>query len=353
MNDDLLRITVRDLAAESGTPADLTTGALARVRRARRIRRATTVAVVVAAVAAAAVVPFTVFRDATPAASGPVATGSAQGTGPAPVTPGRFRPEETFVALGGTRLLGYREGATSFVHDPDRGGYRGLPTAIVTSVPSPDGRYAAVFRAGPGRWEILDVRADRYRELPFTTPLPVVWSADGTHLLVTHDDGFSVVRAATAKTERHVVETQQRRCLDYCLFTWLPGGAEVALPQASARNSEPARVDGLAVFAARSGKLLRNVPVKGAPTGQDAWSPDRRQVLVHSTPGNDGRISMVDLGTRQQVAGFAAESARFLADGTVLARRKNTLTRYDASGHPMHEMTLPDRLGGLSPVFGR
>ena len=344
MIDDLLRTAVRDLADESGTPHGLAAGALARGRRIRRTRRAAATAAALAVVLAATL-PFVIHRlpgdEARPLPAAPVTTAPAR----------EFDQKKVFTGPGGALLLGYGERLREFVTEP-AGGYRELPAGMYGSEPSPDGRHVAVRREDSEKWTLLTLGTDTRSDLSLATTMGMVWSPDSRRLLATHDDGFSVVDPGTGEIERHVVDAQQMRCLDYCGFTWLAGGDEVALPQAVALNSEEARITGLAIFDARTGALLRNLPIKGAPVGRNAWSPDTTRVLVASDPGSTDQVTIVDVATQRDIARFTATWSQFLADGTVLAQRGRVLTRYDPDGVVLEKTSVPSGLLGKWLVFG-
>ncbi|MEU4692032.1 hypothetical protein [Actinoplanes sp. NPDC023714] len=343
MIDDLLRTAVRDLADESGTPHDLAAAALARGHRIRRNRRAATAAAALAVVLAATV-PFVIRR--TPADEPRPLPAATVTTAPAR----EFDERETFTGPGGAHLLAVIDRATVRVLDAKNGGYRQLPTAVANAEPSPDGRYAAVHRYDDTNVRILDLTTGDYWRPPVPVPSFAMWSEDG-RLLLTHDDGYSILEPGTRRRSTVTVDPQQMRCIDFCRFTWSALDTRVVLPQASARGEEDARVGGLAVFEPDSGELLRNVPIKGDPVGQSSWSPDGRRVLVHPGVSRD-QVSIVEVETRREVAHFTASWSRYLADGTVLAQLGRVLTRYDANGVVLEKVAVPAGLLGRGLTFG-
>ena len=362
--EDLLRAAVRDLAAESGTPADLASAALAQGRRLRRTRRTAVAAITAVAAMAAVAVPIAVFRDPAVVAPPPAAATSDPAPRPGPsdppprpapsVTSPAFFADEPFRLPGGARLTGIsKPGTRPMVLDAEAGGYRTLPKAVLESRPSPDGRHVLVTRSGPQRTELLDLRTGEYRDVPVTLDEAVTWSSDGSRLLITRVDGFAVLEAATGRVAEHPVDAGQQRCLDYCRYTWLSGGTRVALPQAWAINSEPAQVNGVAVFDAGTGKLRMNLPIKGAPTGPDAWSDDGGLVLVSPAPQGSAEVLITEVETRQVLGRFTATRAGFLADGTILGLDDRRITRYDRTGNPLEIMELPWALTGQDLTFAR
>ncbi|WP_229076668.1 YncE family protein [Actinoplanes sp. DH11] len=344
MIDDLLRAAVRDLADESGTPSGLAAGALARGRRIRRNRRAATAAAALAAVLAVTV-PFVARhdRDVRPEPL-PAAT-------PTVVRPS-FDPAEVFVAPGGARLLSIEERRTTRVLDPHTGRYRDLPDRDLAPVMSPDERHVAVHRAGEEGVRILDLKTGDHWRPPVSTPAYLTWSDDGSRLLLSHNDGFTVLDPAARRSRTHQVDLGRLPCLDHCRFTWHAGNTRVALPQAWARNDEEQRISGLAVFDAASGEFLRNVPIKGIPAGPNAWSPDGRLVLVRLMPQSADQVTIVEAESGRAVGHFTAVWSRFLGDSTVLAQNAGILTRYDGDATVLDKAELPAELTGRLLTFG-
>jgi hypothetical protein len=79
----------------------------------------------------------------------------------------------------------------------------------------------------------------------------------------------------------------QFQCTDYCQFTWMPDGKEVALqqtdPVAPRSEAEPHPRKGLPLFSVEDGRPTRLLPVKGDVDGPDAWSPDGWYVVVRGS----------------------------------------------------------------------
>ncbi|MEU4557329.1 hypothetical protein AB0F72_03005 [Actinoplanes sp. NPDC023936] len=343
MIDDLLRSAVRDLADESYTPSGIASRAMAQGHRIRRNRRTAAVAGALAAVLAVTV-PFVVLRD--PAVRPeplPAAT-------PMIVRP-TFDRGEVFRGPGGARLLGFSEGVENFVLDPENG-YRRLPTADTPFDPSPDGRHVAVGRAGQESLQILDLRTGDYWKTPVAATSDVTWSSDGSRLLVTHDDGYSIIEPATRWSVTHRVASAQLPCPILCSFTWSAGTTEVASPRSVSRGDEKTEVSGLTIFDADSGEPLRDLPIKGAPTGPNPWSADGRWVLVNENPRSSGQLRIVEIASRRETARFTAVWAGFLPDGTVLAQHGGDLTRYGIDGTVLEKMELPAGLRGRGLTFG-
>jgi len=361
--DDLLRTTLRDLAVEPHIPADLAAGALARGRRLHRRRRVTTVAAALMFIAAA-MVPYAIFQR-TAAPTDPVGGAAANSVhAPAPelirLTAPAWSRVRPYPVPGDLRVIGVgprgsRPGPVeNLVLDPATGRYRSLPASVLASSPSPDRRYAVVTDLDvPTQWGIRDLLSGHTRSLPSEVSGNATWSATGNRLLLTRATGFTIVDAATGRTVHHEVDRAQQMCDDFCGYAWLSGDTEVALPQAYRFNDHPARITGLAIFDARTGELLRNDPVAGAPVGRRSWSPDGRLVLIRpDTPGTD-QVLIAEAATGQAAGGFRASSADFLDDGSILGVLGSEVTRYDAGGHPIETMVLPEALAERILTFGR
>lgn len=354
--DDLLRETIRDLAAESGTATDLTGRALARGRRLRRRRRVATVAAVLLLVGTATI-PYAVLHRAEhrtrplPAATitVPVPT-----TVPAP----RFSMTEPFRVPGGLvitgmgRYRGAREMMQNYVLDRTTGRYRALPTKFIDNDPSPDGRYVIGSYFARNELALRDMRTGNTHWVPFDASPNPQWLPSGDRLVIYRNTGFTVVDPATGRRTDHDIPDDQQLCVDYCQYTWLGDGTELALPQGYGLNEDPFRVTGLAIFDVRTGKLLRTMPIPGAPLGENSWSADGRAVLIRpSVPGTD-QVLIASTTDGRPSGSFHANTAFFLPDGTVFGRLGAVVTHYDATGHPMESMTLPSPLDRKELSFG-
>ncbi|BAL93322.1 hypothetical protein AMIS_81020 [Actinoplanes missouriensis 431] len=343
MIDDLLRSAVRDMADESYTPSGIASRAMAQGHRIRRARRTATVAAALAAVLAVTV-PFVLLRDPSvrprplPAAS------------PVIVHP-TFDRAEVFRGPGGARLLGFSKSVDSFVLDAGNG-YRQLPATDTNVLPSPDGRHVAVQRPGHESVQILDLRTGDYWKPPVPSQSFLVWSDDGSRLLLTQVDGYSIVEPATRWSVTHRLAAARLPCLGICPFTWSGGTTEVASPQVWTRGDDDTQINGLAIFDAKSGELLRELPIKGAPRDTNSWSADGRWVLVSESLRSLGQKRVVEVASRRESARFTAEWAGFLPDGTVLAQSGGVLTRYGTDGAVLEKAELPAELRGQNLTFG-
>ncbi|MEU8239298.1 hypothetical protein AB0C07_13725 [Actinoplanes missouriensis] len=343
MIDDLLRSAVRDMADESYTPSGIASRAMAQGHRIRRARRTATVAAALAAVLVVTV-PFVLLRDPSvrpqplPAASPAVAHPT-------------FDRREVFRGPGGARLLGYSERTRNFVLAAGNA-YRQMPATDTNVVPSPDGRHVAVQRPGHESVQILDLRTGDYWKPPVRSPSYMLWSGDGSRLLLTQADGYSIVEPATRWSVTHRLAAAQLPCLGICTFTWSGGTTEVASPQAWKRGDDDTQINGLAIFDAKSGELLRELPIKGAPLAHNSWSADGQRVLVSKDLRSRDQLTIVEVASRRETARFTAAWAGFLPDDTVLAQEGSTLTRYGLDGTVLEKAELPAELIGKGLMFG-
>jgi hypothetical protein len=353
--DDLLRETIRDLAAESATAPDLAGGALARGRRLRRRRHIATVAAALL-LAATATIPYAVLhRDnhatwPSPAAPTAVPTPTTVPASPLSMTE-PFRVPGSMVITGMGGYEGGRELIQNLVLDRTTGRYRALPAKFLNNDPSPDGRYVIGDYLGRQELALREIGTGETRWVTADAPPEPQWSPSGDRLVIFRNAGFTVVDPATGHRTDHDIDDQQR-CLGYCQYTWLGDGAAVALPQTYQVNTDPVHVTGLAIFDARTGKLLRNLPAPGAPLGENSWSADGRAVLIRPDVPETHQVLIASTADGRPTGGFRANTAFFLPDGTIFGRLGAVVTHYDATGHPMESMTLPQPLDRKELSFG-
>lgn len=352
--DDLLRETIRDLAAESAAAPGLAGGALARGRRLRRRRRLTTVAAVLLLVGAATI-PFAILHlDRHLTRPAPVATVPVPTTVPA----SRFSMNEPFRVPGGLvvtsigRYEGGREMVQNYVLDRATGRYRTLPTKFLDNSPSPDGRYTIGSYLGRQELALREIATGVTRWVPFETA-GAQWSSSGDRLVTSRNVGFTVVDPATGHGTDFDIPADQQLCADDCQYTWLGGDTELARPQVFGFNADPGHVTGLAIFDARTGKLLRTLPVLGAPLGGNPWSADDRTVLVRPSVTGTNQVIIANAADGRSTGDFTATTAFFLPDGTIFGRLGAVVTHYDAAGHPLESVKLPQPLAQKELTFGR
>jgi hypothetical protein len=227
---------------------------------------------------------------------------------------------------------------------------------------APTGRYAAVTsERRSGEVGIVDLARTGAPKAPvrwtkIRYSLEPQWSPDGKALLLTEEDGFAVLDAASGRLRRHPVDGDAYLCTDYCLYTWLPRGDEVAiaLTDASVPRSEsaPHARRGVQIFSASTGEPVRTVPVRGTPTGPDCWSPDGRHVLVQSDSFEVSQTRIVEVATGRVVGAVPTGAAHLVGDDRVLGLAGETAVLYDLTGRPVERWTLPGNLGVRNLTLG-
>lgn len=267
-----LRSALRELG-DVPPPADLASGALARVRRDRRRRLVGLSAVAAAAAAAAVTIPtLAIDRPAPPAAPPPAVWVSGYLT----VTP-----------RTGTDPLWH-----AHVYDSATRHYRAIPVseARVVSV-SPDGSQAVVARTDADADRMAVVRLDRLTagltEADWQQPrLPPArwwtWSPDGTRLL--SGDAYRPTQAVVVDVRTRAVtevplQLGELRSGDHGL-TWGPGGRGFVTWRATMGEDRPA--PGEVVIYDEGGQPTRRYPM---PARSDVvrLSPDGSRALVISS----------------------------------------------------------------------
>ena len=222
---------------------------------------------------------------------------------------------------------------TSWVLDRARGYYVKL-SQYESAFPAPRGPYVAVITAGGlSRIGIIDLRDGDLRWFDgdgwFGTPQ---WTSDGARLLIsafaTDDSGsmaFDIIDVDTGQIRRHEVDQINHRCTDWCMFTWMPDGAEVALPQTdtnvahSEAEMDPRR--GLQLFDADNGRPTRLLPIRGDIWSALSWSPDGRHVVVQGVTEESPRryqTQLVDARTGSVVRTFPTHVAYWIDNGRLL-----------------------------------
>ncbi|WP_229076666.1 WD40 repeat domain-containing protein [Actinoplanes sp. DH11] len=365
--EDNLRDAVHDLAGEAPPPLDLAAAARTRGRRIRR-RRQATLAAVAAALIGVTVTPYAVLRErATPPPVTDVTPAPSPSPSPSrsPEPSPRIRMLSTFDADRPYRLLGgavvvamsrteqneVTEGDTHHVLlDRATGRYRELAGNYREVVPGP-GELFAVHEGPDAETSVHVVTAGG--EVRRRIPRQAVgdapqWSPDGSRLLVPVSDGFLV-----ADPDRSGDRTFQPEgeCPDYCSYSWLPDGTEIAVPRRdpawTRSEAQPDMARWLDIYSATTGKLVRSQEMTGRPIGTRGWAPDGRHVLTR-TGGSTGTITLTDTSNGSSVAELSGSDAVYLADGRILTYDDTTVTLHDALGRPIEKAGLPTEFRGLT-----
>jgi dipeptidyl aminopeptidase/acylaminoacyl peptidase len=383
--EDSVRSVVEELADTAPFPAGLADVARTRGRRIRRRRRAV-VGLVAVALVGTVVTPYAVL-DERRGAPRPVPVAPTPSESPAPRTTsavpyvaaaGANWWTKPLVLPGDLAVTGLtrksvvldangvekepaatpREG--NVVLDRAAGSYRMLSSGYQALKVAPTGRYALVESGTTARVGIADTTTGRVRMLDHGSGSGVEWSPDGEQLLLTlNAGGFRVIDAATAESRDRDIPESRELCPDYCFFTWLPGGQEVALaqrdPDVEQSESRPDTVKSIKVYAVATGKLVRELPVPGVPESSAAWSPDGRHVLLGTDASSDS-IRIVEVPSGRTVATVNVDNTvpvRFVGNDTVLGVAGRDAYFYDLSGRLKLRMALPAEFADREISFGK
>ncbi|MET0424867.1 MAG: hypothetical protein ABW046_13375, partial [Actinoplanes sp.] len=243
--------------------------------------------------------------------------------------------------------------AGNVVLDRTTGRYQALAQSYYTVWGAPRGNRGVVSNGAAGLGILQATNVPRWVIAKYA--LDPQWSPDGTRLLLTTTNGFSVVDASTGRIRRHSLPEAVAHCPDWCLFTWLPGGKSVAVarrdPSVDQSESKPDTIQDIGIYDATSGDFVEAVPVAGAPAASGAWSPNTERVLVQSAEP-DGDQSIVDIRTGQVLGTIPERNAQFLVDGRVLGLTDATASLYDGSGKLLEQMALPADFAGRTISVG-
>ncbi|BAL93324.1 hypothetical protein AMIS_81040 [Actinoplanes missouriensis 431] len=354
--EDNLRDAVLDLADDAPPPHDLAAVARSRGRRIRRRRHATYSALAVALVAVT-VTPYTVLRKDTTAPAPATIVSQSPSPAPSPTTRtlAALEARKPYKLLGGAVLTAMSrtenvevtpgeltEGDTYHVLlDPATGHYEQLVDDYRDVVPGPRGLFAVSGGTDAEKQvNIVTARGEVRRRIPYR---PVgdepQWSPDGSRLLIPTLAGFQIVSLAGG-TEPASQDVSG--CPDYCSYSWLPNGTEIAVPRREdlpRSEAEPDRMQVLLIYSATTGKLSRSLPLTARPIGTRGWSPDERLVLTQPLDG--GSITLTSTADGSPIAELAGSDGMFLPDGRILTIDDEFVMLYDGQGRVLEEAALP------------
>ncbi|GAA2495184.1 hypothetical protein [Winogradskya humida] len=344
--NDLLRQAIREMADETRPAGDLAAGAMARGRQLRRRRRAA-VGAAVALLVLITFIPYAVLRETHRQETPAVEPTPTPTIGHPP-----WSPDKPFGLPGGWMVTGLA-GDTDAVFDTETRKYRLLEKDFTGIWVSPDARYAAVTDDVRPYIGIIDLRTQRLTWTTVGFVLEPQWSSDSASLLLTGTDRFTVITAATGKVRRHPLD-ERFSCVDYCLYTWLPGNKEVALAKVGVNGSETngPTVSALTVLDATTGEWTRDLAVPGVPPGQDAWSPDGTTVIVRGDGKQPDLLRIADVTTGKVRTQLATTRAFFISDDRIIGFENGTAVLMDLDGRAIAKQDFPEELTDLSLSYG-
>jgi hypothetical protein len=353
--EETLRDAVQDLADEAPHAFDLAGAARIQGRRIRRRRHAAAGAFALILLSIVTV-PYVWLR---PEPRTPVVQPAPSVT----VTPSlRALPDFTVKApylLPGnaavtmvTIATRVDDGDDEYTHvalDRDAGRYRQLPFDHAPLAVSPDGeRFAA--EVARNRIDVLAADGDVVDTLQVDTFSSAggapVWSPDGSRLLIPTDGGFAVYETGTGEHRDFPNPDIHSLCSDFCSFSWLPNGREIAVPRrdVSVRRTEahPDKIEAVIVYSADTGKRVRSIPTIGVPVGNGGWSPDGGSVLIREVTDTSDGIRVVDAVSGVPLSELlAGPDAIYLADGRILAFGNRYAQIHAADGTLVEEYRMP------------
>ncbi|MFI6760335.1 TolB family protein [Micromonospora sp. NPDC050417] len=365
--DEALRRAVRGLADEARPVTNLAPIAMARGQRVRRRRRAVGVAATVAVIGALTA-PFVWLRPgpgpelATP--TGGVAPVNGYPGAPAEPPPGAGAPwtyvplplSDKLMVVGGTTTGS--PGGRPYVFDRTRNQY--VTFSEYDEIwAAPRGNFAAAYDySRPEETGLLDVPTGAVTWVPTGNHrMHPQWSPDGRLLLLTlptkgSTGGYTavIVTAADGRARRFGVDGQKFPCTEYCQFTWMPDGNEIAFPQddpsrARQPDGRPPR-RGLQLFSADEVRPTRLLPIRGDVDGTYSWSPDGQLAVVQA----ERDVQLTTVSTGAVVGTLTRADAHWLTDDRLMYlttdRERQVATETDLKGKKVREVPLPVELTG-------
>ncbi|MEV0901530.1 hypothetical protein [Actinoplanes sp. NPDC049802] len=363
--EDLVGAAVRDLADNAPRPLDLAAAARTRGRRIRR-RRRTAIGTAALALTVVAAAPFVIVREQapdSPATPPPApsmsATTAAKGVWeqqPYQLPGGLVVTALTRIDVGSDNPAGKTLKDGNVALDRVTGRYWALPWDYYTIWGAPAGAGSLV---SDGSSNLLSVGGEGV--LP--TPIPggaelpgPQWSRDGRRLLDTVHDGYVIRDGVTGRITSRGGGGATATCPDFCYFTWLANGTEVALPRVDPKvpqsEAKPDTIKDIVVYSIATGQRIRTLPVAGVPVDSDSWSPDGRFVMVFDQAFQTRPKHVVDVETGKTVGRIPGTNVHFLPDGRILSIRDTKAEVYDVRGALVESQTLPADFAGRTVSVG-
>jgi WD40 repeat protein len=163
--------------------------------------------------------------------------------------------------------------------------------------------------------------------------------------MVTRPTGIRILDAATGKHQ----DWDDPRLTNVRSFTWLPDGTEIAVAVPDASGTLTIRI-----YSVAGRKVVRTIPVHGAPVSQNAWSPDGRNVLILPEGHAKPQIRVAEVATGRIVGALpSAGAAYFVTADQILVVYNGTAKLYDLSGKLLQQTTLPSKFAGRQISVGR
>lgn len=204
-----------------------------------------------------------------------------------------------------------------------------------TLIPSPNGLWVATVSGESWRYRVYDLEhgGSHLFQINFVSGAegPLSWSPDGRTLLGSAHPIISSPYPAETPVVAILIdveaETSEARplllggtpCVQQCQLDWMPSGTEIALVLQD--DTDPSRrvPTGIQTFDL-NGNPLRQLPVRGYPAGNGAWSPDGQSVIVTADGAAKPQlVSTVTGEVIRDLAGGGLQQAQWIDNDRYLA----------------------------------